>query len=781
MDERLYAGSDGGTRIDLVSCTAPAVLAAPGGDARALWTITASEEPGVFAITSAHGPSAVSFNGERPVCGGNFDQGYKAAQICTGPAVKNGSGWPSWLLALRVSRDLDVAAASACGPGDPDVKDQALEPSCRAVTPDPYEALPWVASNFVATQLMSMDRGLYDVATGLYTVDALLDDYIKRYGGVDTVLFWPTYPNIGIDDRNQWDYFYALPGGVQGVRGMVDDFHKRGVKVIIPINPWDTGTNQWSNGSFGAGGLGIGTNDGPLLSQATVLASLILEFGFDGFNGDTLTDIPYRFYDAAARPERYLDQGAAYPNRTGRAIMIEPENGFNGAAGVSWSVASWNYAFGTASANTGSGSENANLPTVSRYRMYEPRHMPRICDRWNAEHTSNIMQAWWNGIGFESWENIWGLWNQLDAHAAATLKRVSALLRFFHPLVHSRRWLPFAGAWVSPSDTSPASPTAYDYGVRASRWCVRGEEGGKLEDELASGSKVEQCLWALINTNRTESPPIGTVSVLIPKSSWIAQVCRGDGVPATTTGDPFSTTNCTFFDAYRGTPLLPMWSLEGSIEIRVPIKAYSIGAIWFASQSSSAIGEETTSFFASMAKLSAVPLDLISEKRPVSLQQTVTPIAHSEEVPIDADYNTTTGSVVFNGAEMVAVSGGNYTFTVSGTEIEGSDGFGIDVQYTWEGLPAKDHTHFFETVDELPAFWIDRFPVTCADYAAYLSTSGYVPGGSSEARDAEQWLKSWDHSTAPPTFPTGWEKKVSLPWRQQQRGSGAQCSHLFLP
>ena len=159
----------------------------------------------------------------------------------------------------------------------------------------------------------------------------------------------------------------------------------------------------------------------------------------------------------------------------------------------------------------------------------------------------------------------------------------------------------------------------------------------------------------------------------------------------------------------------------------------------------------------------------------------MTPIAHSEEVPIDADYNTTTGSVVFNGAEMVAVSGGNYTFTVSGTEIEGSDGFGIDVQYTWEGLPAKDHTHFFETVDELPAFWIDRFPVTCADYAAYLSTSGYVPGGSSEARDAEQWLKSWDHSTAPPTFPTGWEKKVSLPWRQQQRGSGAQCSHLFLP
>ena len=53
---------------------------------------------------------------------------------------------------------------------------------------------------------------------GKYTVDRYLDDVNKRYGGIDAVLLWPVYPNIGIDDRNQHDMHRDLPGGVAGVR-----------------------------------------------------------------------------------------------------------------------------------------------------------------------------------------------------------------------------------------------------------------------------------------------------------------------------------------------------------------------------------------------------------------------------------------------------------------------------------------------------------------------------------------------------------------------------------
>ena len=82
------------------------------------------------------------------------------------------------------------------------------------------------------------------LSRGKYTVDRYLDDLNKRYGGIDAVLLWPVYPNIGIDDRNQHDMMRDLPGGIAGVKQMVDDFHRRGVHVLFPVMPWDTGTHD---------------------------------------------------------------------------------------------------------------------------------------------------------------------------------------------------------------------------------------------------------------------------------------------------------------------------------------------------------------------------------------------------------------------------------------------------------------------------------------------------------------------------------------------------------
>ena len=75
-----------------------------------------------------------------------------------------------------------------------------------------------------------------------WTVNTYLDDLDERYGGVDSVLLWHSYPNIGIDDRNQFDMLASLPGGLAGVRRLVADFHARGVRVLLPYNPWDQGT-----------------------------------------------------------------------------------------------------------------------------------------------------------------------------------------------------------------------------------------------------------------------------------------------------------------------------------------------------------------------------------------------------------------------------------------------------------------------------------------------------------------------------------------------------------
>ena len=42
---------------------------------------------------------------------------------------------------------------------------------------------------------------------------------------------WPSYPNLGIDDRNQFDMFRALPGGLGGVARFVAALRARGVSV----------------------------------------------------------------------------------------------------------------------------------------------------------------------------------------------------------------------------------------------------------------------------------------------------------------------------------------------------------------------------------------------------------------------------------------------------------------------------------------------------------------------------------------------------------------------
>src|SRR5216684_2948029 len=87
-------------------------------------------------------------------------------------------------------------------------------------------ALQWTQSSFFQPQMMVHDRYFYDPVAHRYTVDRYVDDLEKRYGGIDAVLIWPVYPNIGIDNRNQFDCFRDLPGGIAGIRQMVADFHK---------------------------------------------------------------------------------------------------------------------------------------------------------------------------------------------------------------------------------------------------------------------------------------------------------------------------------------------------------------------------------------------------------------------------------------------------------------------------------------------------------------------------------------------------------------------------
>ena len=119
-----------------------------------------------------------------------------------------------------------------------------------------HPQLKWAQTNFVQPQVMVHDRYLYNRETNSWTVDRYLDDLLERYGGIDSVLLWVGYTNLGADERNAFDLFRKLPryrwhlgcillkmpaislstgnlpGGVAAVRQMVARFHARGVAVL---------------------------------------------------------------------------------------------------------------------------------------------------------------------------------------------------------------------------------------------------------------------------------------------------------------------------------------------------------------------------------------------------------------------------------------------------------------------------------------------------------------------------------------------------------------------
>ena len=146
-------------------------------------------------------------------------------QYYEGPGDKSQATFDAWWSSFQATRD-EIRAS--------------LDLSIYYDVPE----VAWARTSFIQPQLMIHDKFLYDRELGQWTVGKYLEDVRSRYGGIDSVLLWASYPNIGVDDRNQFDMLEDLPGGLEGLRTCIDDFHSHGVKVLLPYNPWDQGT-RW--------------------------------------------------------------------------------------------------------------------------------------------------------------------------------------------------------------------------------------------------------------------------------------------------------------------------------------------------------------------------------------------------------------------------------------------------------------------------------------------------------------------------------------------------------
>ena len=487
--------------------------------------------------------------------------------------------------------------------------------------------LNWTQISFIQPQMMMQDRFFYDAVAHHYTVERYLDDLKKRYGGIDAVLIWHTYPNIGIDNRNQYDWLRDMPGGVAGVRQMIEDFHRHGVKVLFPVMLWDQGTR------------------GEGVPNWTATARLLAEVGADGVNGDTLSEVPLSFRKAS--------------DSTGHPLAFEPEGAPESPAeALAWNNMSWGYW------------EYPFEPMVSLYKWLEPRHMVNVCNRWARDKTDDLQAAFFNGVGYESWENIWGIWNPITPRDAEALRRVATIERAFQELLTSGDW-------------TPHTPTLR-YGVFASIF-----PGGS------------ETLWALVNRNQYD---VEGREIHVPQK------------PGT-----------RYFDLWHGVELKPEVK-GGTATLSFDIEADGFGAVL---ATTGGAEPKLTQLLATMHERSEKPLSSFPHQWHFLPQQVV------EIQPTKPAASAPPG--------MVSIPAGDFMFDVHGIEIEGGNDIGVDVQEPWEDSPRRYHHHRMT----VHAFYIDRYPVTNAEFKKFLDGSHYRP------QDGHNFLRDWNNGM----YPEGWSNK----------------------
>jgi formylglycine-generating enzyme required for sulfatase activity len=305
--------------------------------------------------------------------------------------------------------------------------------------------------------------------------------------------------------------------------------------------------------------------------------------------------------------------------------------------------------------------------------------MVNISHRWNRDKTDDLQFAFFNGVGWESWENIWGIWNGITPRDGEATRRVATLERGVAAFLISKDW-------------EPMSPMLR-YGVYASRW-PRGAE----------------TLWTIVNRNEYD--------------------VEGDQIEVS------SKDGMRYFDLYHGVELKPQARPGGRMVLAFSIEAKGYGSVL---ATNSAPDQKVLALMSKMKEMTATPLAGYSHEWRVLPQQIV---------PIQP---TTPATGVPEG--MVKIPDGDFLFKISGIEIEGMNDIGVDVQYPWEASARRFHEHTMQ----IKSFYIDKYPVTNAEFKKFLDSSHYHP------KDDLNFLRDWKDGS----YPQGWENKP-VTWVSQE-------------
>ncbi|HXW61104.1 MAG TPA: SUMF1/EgtB/PvdO family nonheme iron enzyme [Candidatus Acidoferrales bacterium] len=482
--------------------------------------------------------------------------------------------------------------------------------------------LAWTQKVYSQVQVLIWDRTFFDPDRNRYTVDRFLADVEGRLGPIDAVLIWPLYPNLGVDDRNQFDLIRDMPGGLVGLRRVVDEFHARGLRVFFPTLSWDTGTRE---------------ETGP---NATTLAQLMAQIDADGVNFDTLEGVPATFHQAA--------------EATHHPLALEPQFAIRDES-LAWSTISWNDWV------TWEDTPYPFVPMVNQAKWLERRHTINVTDRFTRDKTNSLQHAFFNGVGYASLENLWGFWYGTTPHDTEAVLRFTRIERALGEMLESAEWEPYA-------ETLQA-------GVFASQFPSQ------------SGT-----LWTMVNRNEYG---VSGDELRVPHVGGIH-----------------------YYDLWHGTELTPD-VVGGADRLHFSIEGLGFGSVLATRE------HGPSDLLAFMAERAKKPLSAYS-RRWSYLPQTMVEIPRTKPAASPPP-------------GMIRIPGGDFDFIVRGIEIEGGNDPGVDVQYPWEDAPRRFHRERLH----MKTFYIDRVPVTNAEFKKFVDAAHYRP------IDDHNFLRHWSNGMFP--------------------------------
>ncbi len=376
------------------------------------------------------------------------------------------------------------------------------------------------------------------------------------------------------------------------------------VQVLLPYTPWDTGTNYSGSTDY------------------ITLAKLLKDTGADGFNGDTMNSIPEQFYTYSV-------------NKYNHPIGMCPEWGGT-MNEMNYGTVSWGY-----------WPVTNRKPNIGKWKWYDGRHMVYITEKWIYNHTNDLQNAFFNGVGFNPFENVFGTWNTIVPRDAEAIRRTANILRYFgnrnnNPLLknftQSIEWLPFVPIIEN---------NKYWNDLFASSFVVD------------KGTNKQQILFLIVNRN---SINIAQASIIFNNTFTI------------------NSNLLHVFDCYYGKELTFSVTKQNEINTNINIEGLGYGAI-LVTMDTTTSNKYLNELLNTMNTMTQKPLNSFSTKWKYLLQ-TMTLI------PSTQLYSTPP-------TNMISIPYGIFYFNDVGHDIAGwNNSLPQDVQYPFDFTPRFDHRQY---------------------------------------------------------------------------------------